>query len=635
MNTRIQILPLLAITSGLAPLVGCDEAPADTDGIEETDTDIDIDTDIDADTDTDADLDIEDTDDTDAGPASFPAWPSSAERLVTTPEDEVMVSAAINLALGKPTLQSSTYSTAWASRAVDGDPDGNYDHGSVTHTDNPGENWWLVDLEAVAAVGEVVISNRTDCCSGRLHDFTVSVSSDLIHWEDFAHAGVASEKVRVLIDRPARWVKIKNPEVLSLAEVEVLRTQNLAFGKPTSQSSTAAGGDSARAVDGNTDGHYPHNSVTHTQDAAQQWWQVDLGTIQAIGHAVLFNRIDCCGERLHDFKLRVSDDGQHWFDIPFTGVAGSRVVVPVNREGRFVQVANGAGVLSLAEFQLFEAPRLPGLSYGRGVGTIPAAFGCGPGDEKNGLLCYPQCNTGFYGVGPVCWQACDPGFTDMGAYCMNYGVWGWPSYWKGSYGRGVGTPLVPACSPGMEYDAGLCYQPCQVGYKGVGPVCWLESLTIGSIATEACDRLRVPFMSALAGELGEALTFGVGLGVSVYAAASVELGLAYGSEGEFGCYISGCGGFTTGGLSIAAYVTAGLYSEFDDIAGASTVVSAGAAIGIPETPISFGGTASAVSNQSGIIGATVSASVSLGEPTPISFAVSEMFCETAVLQTQG
>lgn len=626
----IHIPTLFAITLEAASLIGCDDGLPDSDGIDETGAESGTGVDTGDDTADGAVLEAPADDDE---PAPFaPTAPTSAERLDTTPEDEPMMIASINLALGKPASQSSTYSPA--SLAVDGNRDGNYDHGSVAHTNNDGDSWWQVDLQEVQSVGEVVISNRTDCCSERLHDFTVEVSTDGVTWEGFPFAGVAGARAHVLIDRPARWVKIINPGVLNIAEVEVLRTRSLAHGKPTSQSSTTWGGDPARAVDGNTDGNYNRQSVTHTEDGLQEWWQVDLESIQAIGMVVLFNRTDCCDERLHDFKLRVSNDEQNWFDIPFLGVAGPEVVIPVNREGRFVRVENGAGPLSLAEVQIYEAPRIPGLSYGRGVGTIPSFFGCSPGEEQDGWLCYPPCAPGYDGVGPVCWRTCDPGYTDLGAFCMNFSVFGWPSYWKHSYGRGVGTPLVSACDPGMEYDAGLCYQQCAPGYNGVGPICWSEGISIASIAEEACGLMRVPFMSSLAGSIGGALTAGVGLGVAAYATASAELGVAYGPAGEFGCYVTGCAGLTTGGVSISAFVTAGLYDTFGDIAGASTVTSAGAALGIPETPISIGGTLGEVHNQKGVVGATASVSVNVSQPSPINFAASGLACDTALLPVQ-
>jgi hypothetical protein len=41
--------------------------------------------------------------------------------------------------------------------------------------------------------------------------------------------------------------------------------------------------------------------------------------------------------------------------------------------------------------------------------------------------------------------------------------------------------MYPNTCPGHkpEYDAGLCYERCRPGYKGVGPVCWAESKNVG------------------------------------------------------------------------------------------------------------------------------------------------------------
>ena len=62
----------------------------------------------------------------------------------------------------------------------------------------------------------------------------------------------------------------------------------------------------------------------------------------------------------------------------------------------------------------------------RGVGTIPSD--CAFGTEKQGLLCYPTCPSGFTGVASVCWQNCPAGFTDDGAFCRK----------PAAYGRGAG-----------------------------------------------------------------------------------------------------------------------------------------------------------------------------------------------------
>lgn len=54
-------------------------------------------------------------------------------------------------------------------------------------------------------------------------------------------------------------------------------------------------------------------------------------------------------------------------------------------------------------------------TYGRGVGEPLSS--CKPSMEKNGLLCYPRCKSGYYGVGPVCWQLCESGYSDDGVFC--------------------------------------------------------------------------------------------------------------------------------------------------------------------------------------------------------------------------
>jgi len=144
---------------------------------------------------------------------------------------------------------------------------------------------------------------------------------------------------------------------------------NLARGKSALQSSTAYGGTADRAVDGNTGGDYfTGKSVTHTEEGNQRqpWWQVDLGVSAQIDHVVLWNRTDCCGERLTSFWVFVSDtpfpagdlstllrDGRVW-RYESRGPAGARTRIAVGRQGRYVRVQlAGSAPLSLAEVEVF------------------------------------------------------------------------------------------------------------------------------------------------------------------------------------------------------------------------------------------------------------------------------------------
>ncbi|HEX8170602.1 MAG TPA: discoidin domain-containing protein [Thermoanaerobaculia bacterium] len=145
---------------------------------------------------------------------------------------------------------------------------------------------------------------------------------------------------------------------------------NFARGKSATQSSEypAPGAQASLAVDGFT------QNITSTDYRAQQWWQVDLGTSRQITEIRIWNRSDCCQERLSNFYVFVSD-------YPFTaddptvtaaqrgvftdfvsGVAPQKLTRPVNRTGRFVRVQlSGTNWLSLAEVEVMGPTGLPAV----------------------------------------------------------------------------------------------------------------------------------------------------------------------------------------------------------------------------------------------------------------------------------
>lgn len=85
----------------------------------------------------------------------------------------------------------------------------------------------------------------------------------------------------------------------------VLPATDLALNKSTWQTSNLSSIPNAYlAVDGNTDGNYGHGSLSHTADnAAYDAWQVDLGSMQAVRAIVIWNRTDCCANRLNNFYV--------------------------------------------------------------------------------------------------------------------------------------------------------------------------------------------------------------------------------------------------------------------------------------------------------------------------------------------
>ncbi|MBL6766229.1 MAG: DUF1553 domain-containing protein [Verrucomicrobiae bacterium] len=82
-----------------------------------------------------------------------------------------------NVALKGVASQSGDYADAVASRAIDGNTDGEYKNGSVSHSAGESkEEWWEVQLPHTTAVDRVTIWNRTDGgTASRLKDFTIAL----------------------------------------------------------------------------------------------------------------------------------------------------------------------------------------------------------------------------------------------------------------------------------------------------------------------------------------------------------------------------------------------------------------------------------------------------------------------------
>jgi hypothetical protein len=64
----------------------------------------------------------------------------------------------------------------------------------------------------------------------------------------------------------------------------------------------------SRAVDGNTNGHW-RVSITHTKKQDNPYWQVDLLGIYRLEEIKIYNRKDCCKERLKNFQVIIKLNG--------------------------------------------------------------------------------------------------------------------------------------------------------------------------------------------------------------------------------------------------------------------------------------------------------------------------------------
>ena len=89
--------------------------------------------------------------------------------------------APVNLALGKPTTQSSVYQGNPIYTGSHGVDSGKSDS-SMFHTNDDAMPWWEVDLGRVFAIDNVTLYNRVGCCAERIAGLQVWISADGVNY---------------------------------------------------------------------------------------------------------------------------------------------------------------------------------------------------------------------------------------------------------------------------------------------------------------------------------------------------------------------------------------------------------------------------------------------------------------------
>jgi len=131
--------------------------------------------------------------------------------------------------------------------------------------------------------------------------------------------------------------------------------KNVALGKTATQSSTGYGGTADRAVDGNIDGVFNDNSVTHTNSQAGAWWMVNLGSAFTISSIEIYNRTDGYMDRLSDYTVTILNGSQNvvWSNHQTTYPNPVTQIDAGGTSGQYVRIQlTGTNYLSLAEVKV-------------------------------------------------------------------------------------------------------------------------------------------------------------------------------------------------------------------------------------------------------------------------------------------
>ena len=108
-----------------------------------------------------------------------------------------------------------------------------------------------------------------------------------------------------------RFVRLELPKThvgfLTLSEVQVFSGgRNIARTGKAKQSSVGYASPASKAIDGNHNGSFRSCSCTNSERNA--WWEVDLGGEFAIDSVAVWNRTDCCPERLDKLSIQILDE---------------------------------------------------------------------------------------------------------------------------------------------------------------------------------------------------------------------------------------------------------------------------------------------------------------------------------------
>ncbi len=148
--------------------------------------------------------------------------------------------------------------------------------------------------------------------------------------EDLPAAKTGLDQVRrIRIDLPGA------SRILSLAEVQLLDMGGdvvPVIGEAT-QSSTAYGGDARRAIDGDTNGDYEGDSVTHTDTESDPYWELILAeTVDLSGIRIWTRTGGDLASRLHGYTVTLFgeslDGATEWESGPAPAFAESQVMGP-------------------------------------------------------------------------------------------------------------------------------------------------------------------------------------------------------------------------------------------------------------------------------------------------------------------
>ncbi|XP_057184661.1 uncharacterized protein LOC130551096 [Triplophysa rosa] len=222
-----------------------------------------------------------------------------------------------NLALRGTVTQSSTNPNWLAQHAIDGVRYGDvstYCAGTASQS-NP---WWRLDLLDVYNISTVIITahgsylsqaNRAEIRIGNSLDNNGNNNPICAVTPDPLPGNTVSLSCGVMEGRYVNVILSGRTSYLTLCEVEVYETENLAVKGAVTQSSTYLTWTPQHAIDGVRYGPDPDDVpyCSHTTSQSNPWWRLDLLDVCDISTVIITARSDCCVAQINGAEIRIGN----------------------------------------------------------------------------------------------------------------------------------------------------------------------------------------------------------------------------------------------------------------------------------------------------------------------------------------
>ncbi|XP_050399853.1 multiple epidermal growth factor-like domains protein 10 [Patella vulgata] len=412
------------------------------------------------------------------------------------------VCTGTNIALGKPTAQSTTYfdSRSSSSKAVDGSTGNNWSSGQCTHTnENTVGGWWCVDLQQIYKIDTIKLFNR-DKYEDRLQGFEIKISSSGTcnqtglssatscykdtppTIQDIYTIDRCNQPTSTSISAKTVYVTIASSQPLTLCEVQIFSDTltNVALRQQlVQQSSTRYGAVASRAVDGNTNSDWSNGSCTHTIEGYSGWWCVDLQQLYYFNQIKIYNRQNTSfWGRLQGFEIKTSSSGQCseeglqsatscYKDTTSTQsvytVTGCNQPSSTSFSGRTAYVKSFNNALVMCEVEIFaDLAQCNTGYYSTSRSTCQPCNTCSNNrcDPTTGV-CTGGCKTGFYGT--KCQQSCNTCHDDRCDSTEGVCTGGCKT---GFYGTKCQQSCNTCHDDSCDSTTGVCTGGCKTGFYG-------------------------------------------------------------------------------------------------------------------------------------------------------------------------